>query len=96
MRVYIAGPMTGYKDFNKPAFDSVERRLLEQGHEVFNPSEEDAGITYRDAMKKDVAWICDKAEAIYMLPGWEFSPGACTEHALAKALRLKIMYWSAP
>ncbi len=94
MKVYIAGPMTGFTNYNKPAFDAAELMLLEQGHEVFNPSDEDAGIMYSDAMKKDVEWICDNAEAIYMLPGWEYSPGACTEHALAKALRLKFMYGS--
>ncbi len=92
MRVYIAGPMTGIADFNKPMFDAAAHMLRRQGHEVFNPADEDADIVYRDAMKKDTNWICDEAEAIYMLPGWEHSPGAFTEWALGRSLRLKFMY----
>jgi hypothetical protein len=26
------------------------------------------------------------------MPGWEYSPGACLEHACAKFLKLKFIY----
>ena len=34
----------------------------------------------------------DEAEAIYLLKGWEKSMGVAAELALAKALKLEIMY----
>lgn len=50
------------------------------------------GFSMRGAMGDDTAWICNHADAIYLLEGWEFSAGACAEWALAKSLRLKIFY----
>ncbi len=51
-----------------------------------------AGFDLNEAMKQDLTWICDEADAIAMLPGWEHSSGARTEHTLACCLRLEIMY----
>lgn len=41
MRIYLGGPMRGYKDFNFPAFFRYAKELREAGHEVFNPAERD-------------------------------------------------------
>jgi len=41
MRVYLAGPMRGYKDFNFPAFFAAAEKFKAEGHEVFNPAEAD-------------------------------------------------------
>lgn len=41
MKIYLAGPMSGYKDFNFPAFMAGAKLLRELGHEVFNPAEKD-------------------------------------------------------
>ena len=38
MRIYIAGPMSGLPDFNYPAFNQAEQRLLALGYEVENPA----------------------------------------------------------
>lgn len=99
MHVYLAGPMSGYKDFNFPAFDRAAYALRMQGHHVFNPAEADleawgdletvkAEATYRDCLRTDLNWILDHAEAIALLPGWEDSKGAQIELALARALGL--------
>lgn len=44
---------------------------------------------YKDCLKKDLCWILDSAEGIALLPGWEDSPGARTEKALADCLGLE-------
>lgn len=41
MRVYVAGPMSGIKEFNFPAFHAAAAKLRNEGHIVFNPAERD-------------------------------------------------------
>lgn len=104
-KVYIAGPMTGYKDFNFPLFNKTAALLREEGWTVFNPAEKESekvsarsmvngdpkiaaedGFDFREVYTWDVSKVIE-ADAIYMLPGWENSPGACGEHAVAVAMR---------
>ena len=49
------------------------------------------GFSLREALAADLAWICEHADAIALLPGWEKSKGACAEKALAEALNLVIL-----
>lgn len=109
MKIYLAGPMRGYVNFNFPAFDYAALKLRAKGFEVFSPAEADrkkdpkiefnatgdediaekaTGFTIRDAMATDTAWICEHADAIALLPGWEKSSGANAELSLAQALGL--------
>lgn len=37
MKIYIAGPMRGYKNFNKDNFNQAEEYLASQGYETVNP-----------------------------------------------------------
>lgn len=103
MNVYLAGPMSDLPEFNFPAFFAAAKNLRSQGHVVFNPPEKDLEMwgdietvikkaNYRDCLRVDLNWLLDHAEAIALLPGWEYSKGARVEHALAVALGLKIIY----
>ena len=104
--IYIAGPMSGYPQFNFPAFFAAQKVLESQGWKVYNPAQKDleasldptsvvtgdakkaiaAGFDFREAF----GWDLDKvirSDAVYMLRGWEHSPGAKAEHAAATAMQ---------
>jgi hypothetical protein len=49
-------------------------------------------LSYRTCLKDDLTWICDNAEAIALIPGWENSTGVKAELALAKCLKLEEIY----
>ena len=92
MKIYISGPMTGLPDFNRPAFNAKAAELRALGHEVVNPAElpEIPGGTWADYMKVDIKLMLD-CEAIWMLPGWVNSKGACLEVHIADDLDLAYM-----
>lgn len=82
-------------------FNPAERDILRHGGIDISKgnasgSQEQAakeyGFSLRDALADDTWWICQEADAIAMLPGWENSKGARAEHALAHALGHKIIY----
>lgn len=52
----------------------------------------EAGFFLRAALGEDLDWICEHAEGIALLPGWEMSAGAKAEWATAAALGLKFIY----
>ena len=103
LRIYIAGPMRGYKNNNHEEFDKAEEQLLSKKFWYpVNPARIDrqAGVDPADnmsklelkkALKRDVDLLFD-CDGIYMLRGWEHSEGARMEHALATALNLGIHY----
>lgn len=100
MRLYLAGPMRGIPDYNFPAFDRYAAALRAQGHVVFSPADGDRWLLLstgrepeaRACFELDTQWLCREAEAIILMPGWEFSKGATAEKALAEALGLGVTY----
>ncbi|PLJ43495.1 DUF4406 domain-containing protein [Klebsiella quasipneumoniae] len=89
MKIYIAGPMTGYKDLNRPAFNAFALKLSLDGYVVLNPAILPGGLEQREYMDICCAMIrC--ADAVFMLPGREGSEGAVAE-AQAKKMGLKII-----
>ncbi|EEX0648127.1 DUF4406 domain-containing protein, partial [Escherichia coli] len=81
VRVYIAGPMTGYENFNREAFHKTEEVLKREGHTVLNPAVLPDGLTQPHYMDICMAMLrC--VDAVYMLKGWQQSAGAGAELAL--------------
>lgn len=105
-KIYVAGPMTGYPEFNFPAFFAAQAQLEAEGWDVANPAAKDQetdldaeavrtgdaklavanGFDFREAYLWDMKHIIE-GDAIFMLRGWENSPGAVGEHAVAVAMR---------
>ncbi len=52
---------------------------------------EETGFNLRKALKRDLEWICDQADMVIVLPGWERSKGARAEVATATALGLPVV-----
>lgn len=90
MKIYLAGPMSGVPDLNRPAFNAKAKEFRDEGHTVLNPASVIAPM--REALAEEMEWICLHAEAMAFLPGWERSYGARAEHALAVALGLQMIY----
>ena len=102
MKVYLAGPMRGYAEFNFPAFYAYAKKLRNEGHEVFSPAEKDNerhgtahGFNLREALAVDLEFICKHADAVALMPGWEKSKGATAEKSAADALGLELIYLGA-
>jgi len=91
MKIYISGSITGDANYIK-TFEEAEAVLKEGGYEVVNPvtvgrllllrypelknlSKKDL---YKAYMREDIEALLE-CDAIYMIPGWQNSPGATFE-----------------
>jgi hypothetical protein len=91
-RVYVAGPMTGLKDFNYPAFNAVADKLRTKGYEVENPADHGTveGADWADYMAYDLTRL-GLCGMIALLPDWENSKGARLEVHIAEQLGMAIV-----
>lgn len=102
MKVYLAGPMSGYPEHNFPAFDAAAADLRSRGFEVISPAdlsreigvqgEADGTIAaerYAMCMRQDIEALL-KVQGVVCLPGWQKSKGAKFEVHLAQLLGLTV------
>ena len=83
MIIYIAGPMSGIKDHNRPLFNMVAADLADLGHSVLNPATLPDGLSQGQYMQICLPMVA-VADELVMLPGWVRSEGAYIEFLLAK------------
>lgn len=105
-KAYLAGPMRGYVNCNRAAFDSAAERWRAKGWEVINPIELDleAGIDFNAVITDDQFRACIErdlialatCDAIVMLPGWENSEGANIELTAARKWNLNVIFEGEP
>lgn len=91
--VYVSGPITGMPDNNKTAFDSACEHWRDKGWVALNPLNY-KGENEKFIMIKEISDLILKADAIYMLSGWENSLGAQIEHLFARKFDIPIHYQS--
>ena len=51
IKYYLAGPMSGYKQFNIPAFDEATKTLRAMGYTIVSPAERDTYETRKAALQ---------------------------------------------
>lgn len=101
MRLYLAGPMTGYPRWNFDAFERGASALRSAGFDVVSPAETDlaegfdpdapAELFTREhllaALRRDAELVL-ASDGVALLDGWRHSKGALAERALARAAGL--------
>lgn len=90
---YISGPMTGMPNYNREAFNEVERRILEDEPEasIFNPGRsDDDHLPWEDCLRYDLEALV-KSHNVIVLPGWQDSPGARLEVYVANQLKIPVV-----
>jgi hypothetical protein len=76
----------GWTVFN-PANKEQEKELDDVAFETGDAKRViEKGFDFRECYLWDLSKVIE-ADAIYMLPGWQYSPGACGEHAAAVAMK---------
>lgn len=92
-RLYLAGPMTGYPDWNYPAFMEVEDRLTKIGFLVTNPARlGDPSQPWRINMRLSIRAMLE-CDGVALLSGWSTSPGARLEYQVARDLGIAATDW---
>ena len=95
--IYIAGKMRGISDLGRSAFAEAEDCIWawtaneNKNRAVLNPAILPTNLP-DDAYLPICLAMLDKADAIWMIDGWENSEGANVELAFAKAQRKTIYY----
>jgi hypothetical protein len=93
-KVYLSGPMTGYTDYNYPAFQDAEDKLKQKGFtNICNPIHNFEGridMPRHEYMRVDLSNVL-RCDAVVVLPGWEDSIGARAEVLIAQEIDIPVV-----
>lgn len=97
LRLYLSGPMSGYENLNRNAFENVKSKLTSCNHKVttpfdimdVDPSDE---YFYEECLRQDILFICSAyLDFLMVLPGWENSKGCLLEVHTARTIGLDVV-----
>lgn len=57
---------------------------------VLKLDKESRKVARRQALRDEILWVIDNAQMVLLLPGWERSPGASAERAVALACGIDV------
>lgn len=94
---YLAGPMSGIPEFNKPEFDRVAGNLRAEGYVICSPPELDTPdvvnnpgrwqhgtVGWQELLKRDLDIVTSPmCEGVIVIEGWTRSKGALLETYVA-------------
>lgn len=89
MKIYIGGAITGNPKYIKD-FETAEKLIISQGHAVINPVKNE-GFSYKDYIDMGLNELM-RCDILYLLDGWENSPGALLEFNYARTVGIDIMF----
>lgn len=89
MVVYIAGKMTGLPDKGRQMFAAAQAKLEGMGMTVLNPACLPDGMPGDRYMPICLSMV-EQADELVLLPGWEDSPGARIEKAMAEYQKKRV------
>lgn len=93
--LYLSGPITNNPNAEE-LFAKNEAHYTAEGYRVINPLKiNPRQVLWHQAMRRDLAALV-QADAIVMLPGWEYSEGARLEHLVAQKLNIPVIYQIPP
>jgi len=97
-RIYISGPISGHDDLNEPAFRQAAARVAAfyeaeaiVPHDVYKVDTTCRAAIWCRAMVADLTAL-ETCDAIYFIPGWRDSTGACRELSWANRLGLRLIF----
>lgn len=94
----LAGPITGWPDFNRPVFDEATEKITKLGYRVWNPNDPDE--PWPPEKQPRSFWMKRSIQELYfsdllvLLPGWSRSEGVKAELAVARQFGIPVVYWS--
>ena len=102
--VYVSGPMTGFAEFNRPAFNRARDHLQAAGFSVIIPGDDEEytirerlawkveDTSRRAYMFRDFMHILT-ANAVAVLDGWMGSKGSRAEVLVAQEIGIPVVWW---
>lgn len=106
MKTYISGPLAGLPELSREMkverFGRAAEVLQSYGRETLDPNDltadcgKDAcgdtnGHTWDCWLRYDLIGMLQECDSIAMLPGWQFSKGACLERYTAEQLGWEVI-----
>lgn len=89
MKVYIAGPMTGYKDYNRKSFFLMAEELERSGFEPIHTADMPDGLEYEEYIEESFKRLAG-CDAVLLLDDWDLSKGVMREIYFAHQNKIRI------